>query len=111
MLVVALIILNNGIVKKRITEDNNVVSAKVLETPVDCDNLGRRGGYYKLQYNKKGNRLICETIYGKNELNVLTNAQMDKLIFLNEYEESNDFLYGILLGLFALVITYEGWKK
>ena len=31
--------------------------------------------------------------------------------FLNEYEESNDFLYGILLGLFGLVITYKGWIK
>tara|TARA_R110000744_G_scaffold378872_1_gene495718 strand:- start:4367 stop:4777 length:411 start_codon:yes stop_codon:yes gene_type:complete len=116
MLIISVIILNNGMVKKRITEENNVVSAKVLETPMDCDNLGRRGGYYKLQYNgqvfvKKGNRLICETIYGKKEVNVLTNAQMDKLIFLNEYEESNDFLYGILLGFFGLVITYKGWKK
>ena len=116
MLVITVVVLNNGIVKKRITEEKRVVSAKVLETPIDCDNLGRRGGFYKLQYNgqlfvKSGNRLICETIIGKNEVDVLTNEQMDKIMFLNEYEESNDFISGILLGIFGIVILYKGWKK
>lgn len=116
MLVIAVVVLNNGLVKKEITEENRVVSAQIIETPKDCDDLGRRGGFYKLQYNgmvfvKRGNRLICETVIGKNKLEVLTNAEMDKLVFLNEYEESNDLLYGILLGLFGTVIVYKGWKK
>ncbi|MEO9480080.1 MAG: hypothetical protein ABJO28_14360 [Maribacter dokdonensis] len=116
MLIIAVIVLNNGVVKKRITEQNKIITAKVLETPKDCDNLGRRGGYYKLTYNgqvfvKKGNRLICETIIGKSDLEVLTNEKEDKIVFLNEYEESNDFWSGILLGIIGIVIAYKGWKK
>ncbi|MDF4222757.1 hypothetical protein PXC01_14230 [Maribacter sp. M208] len=116
MLIIAIIILNNGVVKKRITEQNKIVTAKVLETPKDCDNLGQRGGYYKLTYNgqvflKKGNRLICETIIGKSDIEVLTNDNKDKIVFLNEYEESNDFWSGILLGIIGIVIAYKGWKK
>ena len=116
MSIIAIIILTNGVVKKRITEQNKIVTAKVLETPKDCDNLGRSGGYYKLTYNgqvfvKKGNRLICEAIIGKSDVDVLTNENNDKIVFLNEYEESNDFWSGILLGIIGIVITYKGWKK
>ena len=108
--------ISNGITRKRMTEGNRIVSAKVLETPFDCDNLGRKGGYYKLEYNgkvfvKKGNRLICEKIHGKKSIDVLTNPKMNKIIFMNEYEESTDFLYGTLLMLFGILITYKGWKK
>ena len=116
MLVIAVVVLNNGLVKKKITEDHRVVSAKVIETPMDCDNIGRSGGFYKLEYNgqvfvKRGNRIICEMVIGKKEVYVLTNVEMDKLVFLNEYEESNDLLYGILLGLFGAIIVYKGWKN
>ncbi|MDT0622959.1 hypothetical protein [Croceitalea vernalis] len=116
MLIIAVVVLNNGVLKMRITEQNKIVTAKVLETPKDCDNLGRRGGYYKLTYNgqvfvKKGNQLICETIIGKSDVDVLTNENEDKIVFLNEYEESNDFWSGILLGIIGIVIAYKGWKK
>lgn len=98
------------------TEENLVVTARVLETPVNCNEIRRRGGFYKLQYNgqvfvKRGNRIICESVVGKNEVAMLTNSEMNKLVFLNEYEESNDFLSGILLGLFGIVIVYKGWKN
>tara|TARA_R110000744_G_C19321296_1_gene557669 strand:- start:1168 stop:1518 length:351 start_codon:yes stop_codon:yes gene_type:complete len=116
MLIVAVVVIDNGLTKKKITEENRIVSAKVLESPTDCHDIGRRGGFYKLQFNgqvfvKRGNRIICESIVGKNEVDVLTNERMDKVVFLNEFEESNDFLSGILLGLFGIVIIYKGWKK
>jgi len=44
LLIIAIIVLNNGVVKKRITEQNKIVTAKVPEKPKDCDNLGQRGG-------------------------------------------------------------------
>ena len=116
IVLISLVVINNGIVRKRMTEENRIVSAKVLETPLDCDDLGRGGGYYKLEFNgqvfvKNGNRLVCETVYGKEKIDVLSNSEMDKIIFLNEYENSKDFLYGTLLMLFGIVITYKGWKK
>ena len=116
MVMISLIVINNGIVRKRMTEENRIVSAKVLETPLDCENFGRRGGYYKLEYKgrifvKSGNRLICEQVFGKEKVDVLTNLEMDKIIFLNEYENSNDFLYGTLLMLIGITISFKGWKK
>jgi len=113
---ISLIVLNNGVVRKVITEENRVVSAKVLETPLDCDNLRRRGGYYKLEMNgqifvKSGNRLLCEQVFGKEKVDILTNSEMDKIVFLNEYENSNDFLSGTLLMLFGIAIAYKGWKN
>lgn len=116
MVIIAIVIIHNGITKKKIIKENRIVTAKVLESPADCDYLGRRGGFYKLKYNgqifvKKGNRIICESIIGKNEVHMLTNEKMDKLVFLNEYEESNDFLSGTLLGVFGIVIAYKGWKN
>ncbi|MDF0708279.1 hypothetical protein [Flagellimonas okinawensis] len=111
MVLVSLLVIRNGVIKKKITEENRIVSAKVLETPLNCDNLGRRGGYYKLEFNgkvfvKNGNRLICEQVFGKESVDVLTNLKKDKIVFLNEYENSNDILYGTLLVLIGLVITF-----
>ncbi|MEO9512732.1 MAG: hypothetical protein ABJN84_17415 [Flavobacteriaceae bacterium] len=116
MVLISLVVINNGIVGKKITKENRIVSAKVLETPLDCDNLGRRGGYYKLEYNgrvfvKSGNRLVCEKVYGKDKIDVLTNSEMDKIIFLDEYENSNDFIYGTILMLIGIAITFKGLKK
>ena len=70
MVFVSLIIVNNGIVRKRMTEENLIVSALVIETPSDCENLGRRGGIYRLEFNgqvfvKRWNRLMCELVIGK----------------------------------------------
>jgi len=48
---------------------------------------------------------------GKSNVDVLTNEKEDKIVFLNEYEESNDFWNGIILGIIGIVIAYKGWKK
>ncbi len=98
------------------TEENLIVSALVIETPPDCENLGRRGGTYRLEFNgqvfvKRGNRLMCELVIGKEKVDVLTNKERDNIIFQNEYENSNDFLYGTLLILFGMFIAFMGWKK
>ncbi|MBO0320668.1 hypothetical protein J0X14_00045 [Muricauda sp. CAU 1633] len=111
MVLVSLLVIRNGVIKKKITEENRIVSAKVLETPLDCDDLGRRGGYYKLEFNgmvfvKNGNRLICEQVFGKESVDVLTNLKRNKIVFINEYKNSNDILYGTLLVLMGLVITF-----
>lgn len=111
MVLVSLVVIRNGLITKKMTEENRIVSAKVLETPLDCDNLGRRGGYYKLEFNgkifvKNGNRLICEQVFGKESVDVLTNLKKDKIVFKNEFENSNDILHGTLLVLMGLVITF-----
>ncbi|UKM66598.1 hypothetical protein GSB9_03188 [Flavobacteriaceae bacterium GSB9] len=116
ILLVTLINLNHEFTIKRITEENKIVVAQVIDSPKDCDNLGRRGEYCKLEFNgqifvKNLNRIFCELVVDKKEIKMLTNEKMDELIFLNEYENSNDFVYGILLGLFSIVIIYKGLKK
>jgi hypothetical protein len=116
ILLISGIIINNGFLKKQITKENVIVTAKVIESPKDCDDLGRRGGYCKLEFNgktfvKNVNRIFCKSVADKKEVKMLTNGKMDELIFPNEYENSNDFVYGLLLGLFAIVIIYKGFKK
>ncbi|MFH4968743.1 hypothetical protein V8G61_11125 [Gaetbulibacter sp. M240] len=116
MLLISLIIINNGFKKKQITKENKIVTVKVIESPTDCDNLGRRRDYCKLKFNgqifvKNVNRIFCELVVGKKEIKMLTNEKKDELVFPNEYENSKDFLYGILLVLFAIVISYKGWKN
>ncbi len=116
ILTIAIVVLNNGISKKIITQENRVVTAQVLEVPNNCDALGRRGGFCKLKFNgqvfiKKINRIFCESVIGKSEVEMLTNKQGTKLIFLNEYEKTYDILSGTLLGLFGIVIVYKGWKN
>ncbi|GGZ94223.1 hypothetical protein [Algibacter mikhailovii] len=115
MIAISLIIIWKGIEKKRITEENRIVVATVLETPTDCDNLGRRGGYYKLQFNdrifvKSGNRIICESIVGKNEVDVLTNEEMDEIVLVNEYEEYN-LWSGFALVFIGSIISFKGWRS
>ena len=95
------------------TEENIIVSAQVIETPSDYNNLGRRGGTYRLVFNgqvfaKRGNRLMCQLVIGKEKVDVLTHKERDKIIFPNEYVNSNDFLYETLLILFGIVIAFKG---
>jgi hypothetical protein len=116
MLLISGVIINNGFLKQQITKENIIVTAKVIESPKNCDDLGRRGGYCKIEFSgkifiKNLDEVFCGLVANKKEVKMLTNAKMDELLFLNEYENSNDFVYGFLLGLFAIVIIYKGFKK
>ncbi|RKN80151.1 hypothetical protein D7Z94_18105 [Ulvibacterium marinum] len=118
MVIISCVLIYNSIVDKKIIAENRIVSARILETPPDCNNLGRRGrgGYYKLELNgqifiKNGNRLVCEKLYGKDKINVYTNFKMDKILFLDEYEKSKDILYGTILMFIGIVIIIKSWKK
>lgn len=53
MLVISEVILNNGITKKQITNENKIVTVSIIESPKDCDDFGRRDKYCKLGYNGK----------------------------------------------------------
>lgn len=115
MIAISLIIIWKGIEKKQITDKNQIVVATVIEAPSDCDNLGRRGGYYKLRYNdkifvKSGNRIICKSIVGKKEVDVLTNEEKDEIVLINEYEEYN-LWSGFVLILIGSVISFKGWRS
>ena len=115
MIAISLIIIWKGIEKKQITEENRIVVATVVEAPTDCNDLGRRGGYYKLQFNdkvfvKSGNRIICESIVGKKEVDVLTNEEMDEIVLINEYEEYN-LWSGFVLVLVGSFISFKGWRS
>ena len=116
MLLISGIIINNGILKQQITKKNTIVTAKIIESPKNCNDLGRRGEYCKLEFNgkifvKNVDRIFCELVADKKEVKMLTNGKMNELLFLNEYENSNDFVNGFLLGLFSIVIIYKGFKK
>ena len=116
MILVGILALNKAKSQMDMTTEGRRVTVKIIESPPDCDRIGRRGGYCKLKYNnmvfiKKTGRKFCNLVEGKKEVIMLTNVEKDKLIFLNEYEKENNWISGIGLCLFGIVITYKGWKQ
>lgn len=116
MLIIAIVICTNAWDKKQITAENRIVSVKVIESPLNCQDIGKRYGTFKFQFNgklfeKRVTQQVCKTLFGKKMVNMFTNRQKTKLLFFKEYEESNEFFSGILLGVFGVFIAYKGWKS
>ena len=116
MLLIGTLGLNKAKTQMEITEEARKVTVEIIEAPSDCERIGRRGGFCKLKYNdkvfnKKTGRKFCRLVEGKKEITMFTNAEKDKLIFLNEYEKEHNWISGIGLCLFGIIITYKGWKQ
>ena len=111
MLIVSMIGIRNGYKEKDITEDNRIVTVKIIKLSE------RRSNYHlKLEYKNKTfvERIDAENfrrIKGKKEVKMLTNKEHNTFIFSDAYEKNNNFLFGSLLGLIGLVIIYKGKKE
>lgn len=115
MLMISGVVINNGITKEQITRENKIITVEVIESPNTCKDYGRRAEYWKLKYNgtifiKRVEKQFCQSIINKKKLKMLTNKKKDKFIFLNEYKDSNDFLFGCVLSFIALVIVFKGYS-
>ncbi|WP_422350307.1 hypothetical protein [Flagellimonas sp.] len=116
MVLIGFIVMNKARTQMNLTEEGRRVPVEILKSPADCDRIGRRGGYCTLKFNgreiiKRTGHKFCELVEGKKEIVMLTNAEKSKLIFLNEYEKEHNWISGIGLCLFGIVITYKGWKQ
>jgi len=115
MVTISLLLIWKEVEKKQITDGNRIVTATVIKTPADCNDLGSRGGYYTLKFNdiifvKRGDKNICESIVGKKEVKVLTNEKMDEIVWIDEYEEI-DIWSGFLLVFIGSVISFKGYRS
>ena len=109
MVIVSCILMLDTFEKKKITELNQEVVAKIIEAPDSCEDLGRRPPYSKIEYNnqifiKKSEKQFCHLVSQKDSVKMLTNREGDELLFPNEYDPMN-FVYESLLLLIAVVIT------
>ena len=116
MLLIGIMGLNQAKFQMDMTEEGRKVVVEIIEAPSDCDRIGRRGGFCKLKFNgsiliKKTGRKYCELVEGKKEIIMLTNYEQDKLIFLNEYEKEHNWISGIGLCCFGIVIAFKGWRQ
>lgn len=114
MLMISGVVIDNGITKEQITKENKIVTVEVIESPNTCKDYGRRAEYWKLKYNetifiKRVEKKFCQSIINKKELKMLTNKKKNKLLFLNEYQDSNDILFGCILSCIALIIIFKGY--
>ncbi|MBM1106964.1 hypothetical protein JQC67_12505 [Aurantibacter crassamenti] len=116
ILLFGLLAMNKAKTQMDITTEGRKVMVEVIESPPDCERIGRRGGFAKLKFNgkvfnKKTGHKFCSLVEGKKKITMLTNAEKSKIIFLNEYEKENNWIAGIGLCLFGIVIAYKGWKQ
>ena len=108
--------MNKAKTQMDITTEGRKVMVDIIESPPDCERIGRRGGFAKLKFNgkvfnKKTGHKFCSLVEGKKKITMLTNAEKSKIIFLNEYEKEHNWIAGIGLCLFGIVIAYKGWKQ
>ena len=112
MLLISLIVLRNGYLDKKITERNKTELVKIIS----CYDSGNSNYFLKFEFNnkifvKRTKGFYCQEIYGKDEIEMLSNKNNDRFIFLDEYETDNDFFFGSILSVLALFIIYKGMKK
>lgn len=112
MVLVSGIIIRNGFIDKKITEQNILVEVTVI----DCSEFGKRNYFLDLEYNgktftKRTKKQYCERLNKRDKIEMLANKTKDEFIFINEYKNDNDFVYGFILLGIGLIITYKGWAK
>ena len=87
------------------------IIAKVIEAPIDCDNISRRGGFCKLEYNekiytKKAGRKFCHLVSGQETVKMITNKDADSLLFPDEFSDF-EFVSPFILLVFALFVMIK----
>ena len=87
------------------------VTAQVVEAPIDCDNISRRGGFCKLEYNgkiyvEKAGRKFCHLVSGKETVKMITNNEAESLLFPDEFSDF-EFVSPFILLVFALFVMIK----
>ncbi|CAA0241868.1 hypothetical protein [Tenacibaculum maritimum] len=102
--------------KKVINENGIKVIANIIESPINCLNIkSRKDGYCKLEwkgkvYVKRAGKKFCHLVSGKKKIEMLTDAENEKLIFVDEYD-SSQFGYSFMLMLISFIVIYKGIKQ
>ena len=108
VLIISLIIVYNVYNKMKIDQRNEIITAKIVKSPVDCNQSNL---YCNLMYNEKiyvlkTGKKFCNEVINKGEVNVLISKDKSRLIFIGEYSK-DEYYSGIVLFLFSLYAIYR----
>ena len=114
LFVISLLISWGNLIDYDIFKNGFEVTAKVIEAPLSCNKVGKRGGYCKLEYQgkiyvEKAGKKFCHLVSGKKEARVLTNNDGDKLLFIGEFNDF-EFASGFVIMLISIFIIIKGYK-
>ncbi|WP_299187683.1 hypothetical protein [uncultured Aquimarina sp.] len=115
MLVISSFIIWGNLIDRDINENGIKIIAKIIESPLSCKKITKRGGYCKLVYNgkiyvEKAGKKFCHLVSGKKEVSMLTNKEGDKLLFPGQYDNF-EFLSGFLLALISIGVIIKGYNN
>lgn len=101
-----------------ITKRNEKVSVRVIECDTNPSFSGRHGRnrYIKFEYNnkvhvKRTSLKYCKKIEGELYIEMLTNKEKDRFVFIGELDETIEHISSLLLITIGFFITYKGLKK
>jgi len=112
ILIIGLLIINNGLKEKQIAQESNKVKVKVI----DCYKTTNNNYFLKFEFNKKTftkrtKAYYCNSVSENEEIIMLSNKQLSRFIFLDEIEKNNNFTSGTILSLLAIIIIFKGFKQ
>lgn len=113
IILISSVIIWKNFIKKSIHDKGRKVEVIVLEAPSSCENITKRGGYCKLEYNgrvhvKRAGNKFCHLVSGKENVTMLTNGK--EVIFLQEYSGA-PFVYGLILVVIGIIVMIKGYKS
>lgn len=77
MLFICCMVIWGNLIEYDIYRNGMEITAKVIEAPKDCENISKRGGFCKLEYNgkiyvKRAGNKFCYLVSGKSKVKMLT---------------------------------------
>lgn len=98
--------------KKNIINAKIIVDIEILNPPISCENITKKGLPLKLRYNNKIfieriNQKKCSQILGQTTLQMLSDKEGDYFIFEDDYQ-SYHFIYPLLFFGFGIFCIFKG---
>ncbi|CAA0144665.1 hypothetical protein R5N98_03085 [Tenacibaculum maritimum] len=115
-LVISFIVLYGVYEKMKITNRGETIMVKIKEAPENCSSISSNNdGYCKLEYEDKtyvirAGKKFCPLVSGKKKVEMLTNENKSRVIFLGEYN-SSQYGSGLFIFLVALFAIYSSIKS
>ena len=108
MLVISCMLIWKNFERKWINDRGFEVAAIIFESPSSCDNIRKRTGYCKLEYDgkiyvKRAGNKFCHLVSGKETVTMLTNEDGSELLFPEEYKVEQ-FVYAFILIIISTLI-------